>query len=120
MQVLGTRSIPEAHLAARKFGRILQKLGYKPRMEDFTVQNIVASADTKMTIRLEGLQRAQPLYCKYEPELFPGLVYRILEPKMKVLVFTKGKLVFLGAKKTEDLERALELIYPVLSSYRMK
>ena len=71
-----------------------------------------------MLIRLEGLQLDHYEYVKYEPEIFPGLVYTLLNPKMKVLVFAKGKLVFLGAKKTEDLDKAVELLYPVLLEYR--
>ena len=119
MQVLGTKSIDDAKLAARRFARQLRKIGFNPRLEDFVVQNIVASADTKMLIRLEGLQAGNPWFTKYEPELFPGLVYTVMKPKMKVLVFAKGKLVFLGAKRTADLDTAMNLMYTLLTQYRM-
>ncbi|KAK3708812.1 hypothetical protein LTR37_011333 [Vermiconidia calcicola] len=118
MQVLGTKSIDDAKLASRKFARILQKMGYNVRLEDFIVQNMVGSADTRMVIGLEGLCTAHYPYTKYEPELFPGLVYTMLSPKMTVLVFAKGKLVFLGAKRKEDLEQALQSLYPVLVHHR--
>ena len=118
MQVLGTKSVEDARLASRKFARMLQKLGYKPRLDDFVVQNIVGNADARMLIRLEGLHLHHEPYVKYEPELFPGLVYSVMQPKMKVLVFAKGKLVFLGAKRKGDLDRALELLYPVLVEFR--
>lgn len=118
IQVLGVKSVDDAKLACRKFARMLQKLGYRPRLEDFNVQNIVAHADTKMLIRLEGLQYEHLEFCKYEPEFFPGLVYTILQPKMKVLVFAKGKLVLLGAKSKEDLDKAVELLYPLLVQFR--
>ena len=119
MQVLGTKSVEDAKLASRKFARQLQKMGFKPRLEDFVVQNIVANADTKMMIRLEGLQNQNPFWTKWEPELFPGLVFTIVNPKMKVLVFAKGKLVFVGAKKQEELETALEQLYPVLRQHKL-
>lgn len=118
LQVLGCRSVSDAVLACRRFARMLQKLGYQPRLEDFVVQNIVANADTRMLIRLEGLQYAHPAFCRYEPEIFPGLVYSIMEPKMTVLVFAGGKLVLLGAKNEGDLEKAVKVLYPVLTLFR--
>jgi transcription initiation factor TFIID TATA-box-binding protein len=120
MQVLGTTSVDDAKLASRKFARILQKMGYQPRLEDWKVQNLVGSADTRMIIRLEGLHRDHAdKFTRYEPELFPGLVFSIEQPKMKALVFAKGKVVFLGARQTEDLEIALQALYPVLHMYRI-
>lgn len=119
MQVLGTKSLADAHLAARKFARMLQKMGYRPRMEGFTVQNIVASADTRMVIRLEGLHRNHyDTFAKYEPELFPGLVWTMMEPRMTALVFSGGKVVLLGAKTVEDVEEAIQKLYPVLVEYK--
>ncbi|NYT01111.1 MAG: TATA-box-binding protein, partial [Methanocellales archaeon] len=47
---------------------------------------------------------------EYEPEQFPGLVYRIKEPKVVVLLFGSGKLVITGGKKTEDIEAAVKKI----------
>ena len=42
----------------------------------------------------------------YEPEQFPGLIYRMEEPKIVILIFTSGKLVITGAKKEEEIYRA--------------
>ena len=118
MQVLGTKSVEDAKLACRKFARMLQKMGYNPRMEEFKVQNMVASADTRMVIRLEGLKYEHLKYTHYEPELFPGLVYKIKEPKVTALVFAKGKVVLLGAKKVEEIEQAMQSLYPVLVGFK--
>ncbi|PJB21464.1 MAG: TATA-box-binding protein, partial [Euryarchaeota archaeon CG_4_9_14_3_um_filter_38_12] len=46
----------------------------------------------------------------YEPEQFPGLVYRVSEPKVAVLLFGSGKLVCTGAKKAKDVEIAVDKI----------
>ena len=46
----------------------------------------------------------------YEPEQFPGLVYRIDEPKVVVLIFSSGKLVVAGGKTPEDCERSVEVV----------
>jgi TATA-box binding protein (TBP) (component of TFIID and TFIIIB) len=43
---------------------------------------MTASCDVRFPIRLEGLVMAQPKFCSYEPELFPGLVYRLFQPKV--------------------------------------
>lgn len=44
----------------------------------------------------------------YEPEQFPGLIYRMREPKVVILLFTTGKLVITGAKKEEYIRTAVE------------
>lgn len=75
------------------------------------VQNMVASADLEREINLNamaitlGLERVE-----YEPEQFPGLVYRMSSPKVVLLVFSSGKLVCTGAKTLDDVERAVEAI----------
>ena len=67
-------------------------------LQDFTVQNIVASADVKFPIKLEGLAFAHAMFANYEPELFPGLIYRMKQPKVVLLIFVSGKVVLTGAK----------------------
>ena len=75
------------------------------------VHNIVATADqgaqndqNKLAITL-GLTSVE-----YEPEQFPGLVYRIGEPKVVLLMFGSGKIVCTGARKPDDVEKAVEKI----------
>jgi len=80
----------------------------EPKIE---VQNIVASGDLGARINLNaiaislGLERVE-----YEPEQFPGLVYRLDAPKVVVLLFGSGKLVCTGARKPEDAEAAVDKI----------
>lgn len=57
---------------------------------------------------------------KYEPEIFPGLVYRMLDPKIVLLIFVSGKLVLTGAKKKEDIELGFKKIYPLLEEAKKK
>lgn len=119
MNVTGARSIEDAKLASRKFARMLKKLGFEPKLEDWKVNNIVGSADTQMSIRLEGIQAEHIGYARYEAEIFPGLCYTMMNPKITLLVFVKGKVVLLGAKKPEELDEAMHKIYPVLRKYRV-
>ena len=78
----GAKSEELAKIASRKYARIVQKLGFEARFLDFKVQNIVASCDVRFPIRLEGLASQHAHYSSYEPELFPGLIYRMLRPKV--------------------------------------
>ena len=53
-------------------------------------------------------------FSSYEPELFPGLIYRMIKPKIVLLIFVSGKIVLTGAKVREEIYTAFEMIYPVL------
>jgi transcription initiation factor TFIID TATA-box-binding protein len=58
------------------------------------------------------------LFQQYEPELFPGLIYRMVQPKIVLLIFVSGKIVLTGAKVREEIYEAFENIYPVLTEYK--
>ncbi|KCZ75103.1 TATA-box-binding protein, partial [Anncaliia algerae PRA109] len=68
--------------------------------------------------RLEGLAFAHSSFCSYEPELFPGLIYRMVKPKIVLLIFVSGKIVLTGAKLRNEIYEAFDNIYPVLTQYR--
>ncbi len=82
-----------------------------------TIQNIVASSDLENRINLTttaitlGLDRVE-----YEPEQFPGLVYRMVEPKVVILLFSSGKLVCTGGKNPEDVGVAVDKVHNGLTS----
>lgn len=118
MVCTGAKSEQEARMAARKYARILQKLKFAVSFKEFKVQNMVGSCDVRFPIRLEGLATAHGIFCSYEPELFPGLIYRMQQPKIVLLVFVSGKVVLTGAKKREEIYQAFENIYPVLQEYK--
>jgi transcription initiation factor TFIID TATA-box-binding protein len=117
--ITGARSEEDARLAARKYAKIVRKLGYADvKLADFELHNLVASADVRFPIRLEALAHAHSNYAHYEPELFPGLVYRMLEPRLALLIFVSGKVVITGAKSRDDLNEAFQRLYPVLCQFR--
>jgi TATA-box binding protein (TBP) (component of TFIID and TFIIIB) len=115
MVVTGAKSEDDSKLASRKYARIIQKLGFNAKFTDFKIQNIVGSCDIKFPIRLEGLASRHHNFSSYEPELFPGLIYRMIKPKIVLLIFVSGKIVLTGAKVREEIYQAFEMIYPVLS-----
>jgi len=108
----GGRSLPHVQEAIKKVAKQIEKAGIKVKVEPkIDVQNIVASSDLGQEINLNaiaislGLERVE-----YEPEQFPGLVYRLDSPKVVVLLFGSGKLVCTGAKVEEDAAEAVDKI----------
>lgn len=106
MVVTGAKSEDDSKLASRKYARIIQKLGFNAKFTDFKIQNIVGSCDIKFPIRLEGLASRHHNFSSYEPELFPGLIYRMIKPKIVLLIFVSGKIVLTGAKVREEIYQA--------------
>nr|CAD7451869.1 unnamed protein product [Timema tahoe] len=94
--VTGAKSEDCAQLAARKYARIVQKLGFPARFMEFTIQNIVATCDVRFPIRVENLNQMHGQFSSYEPELFPGLIYRMVRPRVVLLIFVNGKIVMTG------------------------
>ncbi len=111
MVCTGAKSEREARRAVKKVIRELKDAGIvitsKPELK---VQNIVASANLGGMIDLESaaytLERTM-----YEPEQFPGLIYRMEEPKVVLLLFASGKLVCTGARKEEDVYQAVKKLH---------
>lgn len=78
------------------------------------IQNIVASASLGTDLNLELAAYTLP-DVMYEPEQFPGLIYRMKNPKVVLLLFTTGKLVCTGAKKEEEIYTAVENVLNTLT-----
>jgi transcription initiation factor TFIID TATA-box-binding protein len=119
MVCTGAKSEKEARRAVMRVIRELKKSGIvilgKPELK---IQNIVASANLGGTIDLE--KSAYVLgKTMYEPEQFPGLIYRMDDPKVVILLFASGKLVCTGAKKEEDVYRAVENLQKKLEKEKL-
>jgi len=111
MVCTGAKSERDAFRAVRKVIRSLRKEGIvivgKPEIK---IQNIVAMANLHGKVDLETaaykLRRAI-----YEPDQFPGLIFKMDEPKVTFLIFSSGKLVCTGAKKEEEVYEAVEKLH---------
>ncbi len=75
--------------------------------EDIKIENVVASTDIKKVISLDKLLTVLES-SEYEPEQFPGLVYRLDEPKVATLIFRSGKIICVGARSTAAAKTALK------------
>jgi len=118
MVCTGAKSEEDSLQAARRYARVIQKLGFPAKFRDFKIQNMVGSVDVKFPIRLEALVLKHYQFCSYEPELFPGLIYRMMQPKIVLLIFVSGKVVLTGAKVRREIHEAFERIYPILKGFR--
>ncbi len=87
-----------------------------PKKLTYKIQNIVTSADLATAINLNKIAVGFNLErIEYEPEQFPGLVYRLENPKVVVLLFGSGKLIITGGKEPEDAKKA---VIKILSDLR--
>jgi len=117
MVCTGAKSEKMAKRAVNKVVRELKNNGIiilgKPKI---VIQNIVASANLHGKIDLETAADIME-NVMYEPEQFPGLIYRMGEPKVVMLLFASGKLVCTGAKHEDMVKEAVEKLHEILQDY---
>ncbi len=114
MVVTGTKSVNQLVYAVKRILKSLIDKGIDIRgRPQIQLQNIVASANLHVIIDLE--RAAQELErSMYEPEQFPGLIYRMNKPRVVLLIFSSGKMVITGAKREHEVEEAVKTIYGIL------
>ncbi|MEM1628648.1 MAG: TATA-box-binding protein [Desulfurococcaceae archaeon] len=110
MVVTGTKSTQQLIEAVKKIIRTLDRYGIRitgrPRVQ---IQNIVAGGDIHAYVNLE--KAAYQLEdSMYEPEQFPGLIHRMRDPRVVLLIFSSGKMVITGAKEEGEVERAVKQV----------
>jgi transcription initiation factor TFIID TATA-box-binding protein len=119
MVCTGAKSEKNAHRAIMNVVKELKKGGIiiirKPEVK---IQNIVASASLGGRVDLELAVGALGK-TMYEPEQFPGLIYRMDEPKTVILIFASGKLVCTGAKKEQDVYDAVQKLHRSLEEQNL-
>jgi len=111
MVCTGAKSEREARRAILKVARELRKGGIIiPGKPEIKIQNIVASGSLGGPVDLEELcERARVgESLMYEPDQFPGLIYRMESPRVVFLIYSNGKIVCVGAKKEEEIYEATE------------
>ncbi|EMA46606.1 transcription factor [Halococcus morrhuae DSM 1307] len=113
----GAGSVPAVHEALEIVFETLSDLGIDVSENPNTeVQNIVTSGDLGERLNLNAIAIGLGLEdVEYEPEQFPGLVYRLDEPDVVALLFGTGKTVIVGGKVPADAEAATEVIVSKLT-----
>ena len=106
MVVTGLRQATEAERVVDKVVKNIRKAGIKVSNPEITIQNIVASGDLHTNIDL-NMAAIVMEYAMYEPEVFPGLIYRMQDPKTVFLIFSTGRIVCTGAKRRDIVRDAV-------------
>ncbi|HJW98501.1 MAG TPA: TATA-box-binding protein [Candidatus Bathyarchaeia archaeon] len=119
MVCTGAKSEKEARRAVMTVVKELKKSGIiiisKPELK---IQNIVASVSLGGKVDLE-LAVSKLVKTMYEPEQFPGLIYRMDVPKVVILIFASGNLVCTGAKKEQDVYDAVQKLHESLEEQNL-
>jgi len=118
----GTKSVAQVNeviqAVIKQLKKINVKITTKPKI---TVQNIVASGEINLKLNLNFLALEME-NTEYEPEQFPGLVYKLIEPNATFLLFSNGKLVCTGTKNRKQLDfsmiQLLKNVKAALKNYK--
>ncbi len=114
MVCTGAKSEELARKAVKTVVQKLRKGKIKIKKEaTVKIQNIVASINLGGRVHLEQAARTLPR-SMYEPEQFPGLIHRMLDPKTVILIFSTGKLVCTGGKTVKDVYRSVNNLHSML------
>jgi len=111
----GAKSAATVAKAVNKVIEMLNARGIKITGKPLIkVENIVASAKLHVTVDLERAS-VELEGTVYEPEQFPGMILRMENPNVVFLVFSSGSLVCTGAKKEEDVYKAVYKLRRILA-----
>lgn len=130
MVCLGAKTEEDSIKACRRFGKILKVLNYKIILTNYKIENMVGSCNVKFKIPL--IQLSNYIVSKggksrvyFEPEIFPGLIYRYIgekdqenSPNIVFLIFNSGKMVIAGAKERNQIYEAFRNFYPLLKLFK--
>lgn len=104
----GTKSVSQVRKVIDEVIKQLKKVNVEVTIKPkITVQNIVASGTINLQLNLNYLALEME-NTEYEPEQFPGLVYKLEDPNATFLLFSNGKLVCTGTKNKEQLEESMD------------
>jgi transcription initiation factor TFIID TATA-box-binding protein len=114
----GARSMEKVHESIEKIIKALEKINIKIKVKpEVKIQNIVASGTVGMDLNLNTLAMKLD-NTEYEPEQFPGLVYKLAEAKATFLLFSNGKVVCTGTKSENEVHEALDKLIEQLKKVK--
>jgi len=114
----GARTIENVHESIKKIIKSLEKINVKIKtFPEITIQNIVAAGSVGMDLNLNTLAMKLD-NTEYEPEQFPGLVYKLPNARATFLLFSNGKIVCTGTKSEDEVHEVLEQLIKNLKKVR--
>jgi len=103
----GTKSVAQVRDVVQQVIKQLKRVNVHVKIKPkITVQNIVASGEMSLSLNLNTLA-LELENTEYEPEQFPGLVYKLRDPTATFLLFSNGKLVCTGTKNKAQLNDSI-------------
>ncbi len=112
----GARSITDVRKAIEKVAMMIRSIKIDvPEKCKIQIENIVASAQIPERLDLDKIA-FEVENSEYEPSQFPGLVYRMKDPKATLLLFGSGKVICTGIRKVEDVECAMDFLFKKLKN----
>lgn len=113
----GANSEDQARVAARRYARVLQKLGFNTRFRNYRVVNVLGTCSMPFAIKITQFSQHFRENARYEPELHPGVTYKIKDPKATLKIFSTGS-VTVTAPCVANVQAAIEHIYPLVEQFQ--
>lgn len=114
--VTGATSEEAAKIAARRYARILQKLGYRVRLANLRIVNVLGTCAFPWPIQIAKFSAKHRTLASYEPELHPGVTYRMNNLKAVLKIFSTGSIT-VTAPSVANVQAAITDIFPLVYEY---
>ena len=108
---VGAQSLDDIETARQLLFDDLASIGYQPEKREISIQNIVVVCRVRDGIDIQRVLRSNDQYTlEYDPQNFPGIIFRNSDPRFVALVFSSGKVCVVGLKDPDYIESALEIV----------
>uniref|UniRef100_A0A182YK24 TATA box-binding protein-like 1 n=1 Tax=Anopheles stephensi TaxID=30069 RepID=A0A182YK24_ANOST len=115
----GATSEDQAKVAARRYSRCLQKLGFNVRLRNFRIVNVLGTCAMPWGIKIVNFSEKYKKDASYEPELHPGVTYKLHSPRATLKIFSTGSITVTAAS-VAYVQAAIEHIFPLVYEFRKK
>lgn len=88
----------QAKVAARRYARCLGKLGFPTRFQNFRIVNVLGTCSMPWAIKIVNFSERHRENASYEPELHPGVTYKMRDPKATLKIFSTGSITVTGKR----------------------
>lgn len=113
----GATSESLAKVAARRFARCLGKLGFPVHFQKFGIFNVLGTCSMPWAIKIFHFSERHRDNANYEPELHPGVTYRMRDPKATLKIFSTGSITVVAAT-VSAVDSAIQRVYPLVYEFR--
>ncbi|KAK3867603.1 hypothetical protein Pcinc_026958 [Petrolisthes cinctipes] len=112
----GSTSEYQARIAGRRIARCIQKMDYNVKFKNFRIVNVLGTCSLPFAIKITPFSQKFRSAASYEPELHPGVTYRIEYPKATLKIFSTGSIT-VTAPSIDNVQSAIEHIYPLVQEF---